>query len=72
MESTTSGQPVKRSFQIHELLRPHSRALIAGLFAVTGEAISRLRGMGSNHGSRYEQAQRVLSRWFHGLAFTRS
>lgn len=42
MDSATAGQPVKRHFQIHELLKPHSRALIAGLFAVTGETVANL------------------------------
>ena len=37
-----SAQPVKAHFQIRELLRPHSRALVAGVLAVIGEGIADL------------------------------
>jgi len=42
MENTTAVQPVKAPFQIRELLKPHSRALLAGAFAVIGETVANL------------------------------
>ena len=42
MEKMTTGKPAKGPFQIRELLRPHSRALVGGALAVTGETIANL------------------------------
>jgi len=42
MENSSSTRTAHGPFQIRELLKPHSKALIAGAFAVTGETIASL------------------------------